>query len=447
MNKKILFIISIVLVSLLFAGGVGYLSYNLINYSGTMEEYDKIEQDKTVTLDKSDQFKNSAVKYSNIPVTEKTYDEGIYSIVEDGVQFISYVEEWDRSMLKDVADEFFRNVHGKEIEYLEMVGLYGEDDYHGDVYDSYDRDFRIPISLYNFLGSKQSFNYTTTCGTIIVDDADYFVDPDYVAYMMSYGYAYHFVEQNLGVRGVEEDAETEYYKLRAEGDDRIKLEEEKFNDMYDNFQWYLVNIAAMDYLYFMSSDTINETLEFYDTKELLNFFLTKSDKELSKISIYYDYCRNATIFENFEMDMPQQVEGLKEYFFSFVEDEAPEYTIIEDFDPNLNINYSPISGTNYKSGKITWDKPFDDKDVVYTLIFLDEYDQIWFIYKTVHGDQEAIANLGYFTQSRYYLETGQHFNFDTGQEFKIVITITFPDGTVLVSDPAEIIYRKGMKEQ
>ena len=145
--------------------------------------------------------------------------------------------------------------------------------------------------------------------------------------------------------------------------------------------------------------------------------------------------------------MPHEVEGLKEYFFSFVEDEVPEYTIVEDFDSNLNITYSPVSGTSYKSGKITWDMPFDDKDVVYTLIFLDENNQVWFIHKTVHGDaEEAVAYLGYFLQGHYYLETGPYFNFKTGQEFKLVVTITLPDGTILVSDIVEIVYREGMKE-
>lgn len=147
------------------------------------------------------------------------------------------------------------------------------------------------------------------------------------------------------------------------------------------------------------------------------------------------------------MPVPHLADGLKELFYSFTEYEPNEYTHIEGIG---TLGLEVIDTNSKRQFQIIWNTPYKDKDVIYTLMVYDLDDEIIAAHKTVYGNQEAVANVGNYSivQKR---SMGIDFGYRTttyeyqgwlefGKPYKFRVTITFPDSTVIISDPIEATF-------
>ncbi len=257
-----------------------------------------------------------------------------------------------------------------------------------------------------------------------------------MAPILSHEYGHHYTEYYFGITYTDSDRYTEYYQLRGLGEDRIKFDLNKSYEEYlRDHMWYLFEIGAEDYTYLMGSDTGRQIVEFYDDYDKLNAY-SISESRYARIDYTYAPSLNGTPHENTAIPMPCEVEGLAEYYYSFIDEEPPQYSDIPPVG-DLNMNITKLGSESYK---ITWDKPYTDEDVIYSLIICDEDERIWFIEKTAWGDEKARARLGTFELEKGNWIYTHSSGIPEGEKLLLKISITFPDGTVIVSDPVELIF-------
>lgn len=443
MKNKRRFIVFVACLSVAIAGVVGFLAYTIFNYTHTRDQYTQIANDKSIEINDAVDFENAKRKYHNAAVEGVAYEGYEYIYEENDIFFISYSKEWDESKLADLAKEFFRNKHGEEMKYISRVEIMAEESEYSSVQDVDTETFPIPISLYKFLPDNNEYSYESDLSNITLYNGDVRTQIEDMSYSMSYTYGFHFAKFHLGLEGDSTDENTEYYKLRGEGYEDVKIESKKHIDEMkykENSLWYLIHIAASDYMYFMGSETNKSVVEFLDTKEKLNVWAYDGNEAYLERCFYYRFSLNGTPHINNALPMPHQVDGLKEYFFSFIDKKAPTYTEVEPIG-DLNLSYGPI-GTYWGQCVVTWDTPYTDPDVVYTLIVYEMNDRRKFMQKSIYGDEEAKAYMGSYEKRRggwiYPYKT--YGGITKGTKLKLRVSITFPDGTVIFSDALEISY-------
>ena len=102
---------------------------------------------------------------------------------------------------------------------------------------------------------------------------------------------------------------------------------------------------------------------------------------MDKINYSYIFCRNGSPHENVSGGLPSDVEGLEEYFYSFIDEDVPLH---EERDDIGTLNLKMVK-TNSKEHKFTWDQPYKGSDVIYTLILYDENDETMFMVRTTNA--------------------------------------------------------------
>jgi len=354
------------------------------------------------------------------------------------IHFLTSIEEWDDDKLEEAAIELFSNVHGDEINYVSAVIIeQGWGIYYGSYYSWYDYNYDIPLSVYNFFPADCVFPLTHEMGVLYVENVNSkTIIPD-IAQALSTAYGYHYAHYYFGIKGRAEDEETEYYKLRSQSSTNLNLEYTSNSDYQENYNWELFVIAANDYMYLMGSEAAHRIEQFSSpyVRGSGDYFESGYDA----IRSCYRNCRNATPHVNVAIELPHRVKGLKEYFYSFVDEEPPLNTIIKPFgDLNLTGKAS-ISG---ESIDVSWDMPLVEKEILYTLVAYNSKGDIVAIVQTLDGLTPARAHYGaktYFRMAdgRYYYWQGV----EKGEEIIFRLLITFPDGTVEVSDPL-ILYQE-----
>lgn len=441
MKAKLIFTsVLILLLASAFIGG--YVAYNNFNsYNEVTQQISSIESDKAVTVDSSVDYHNSVEKTSNEQLEEDFY-YGYESIYErDGILYFSTTESWDEEKLSELADELYKNVHGEEMAYLEKVVVYGS--YGGYAAGSHSMGvygYEVPISHYNFFPGEQIINSYYDKSSIYIYGVDEDTTIEDIAVVLSHEYGHHFTFYHFGLGGNADDADTDYYNLRAEGNSEIIIERETYKNYIDEHKWYLAEIAAEDYVYFMGSDTFQNVHIFFDNYDRYIMYKNDRTEELENASDGLVQCRNGYPHENMNLQLPGGVNGLAEYFYSFVETESPYQNEYEPLG-TLNVGMETIKDTQHR---ITWNQPYTDSDVIYTVLVYDDENELLLMLKTTQGDEEGVAELGIYDNRPASL-SGYHrnmyiFKYETGKEITIRITVTFSNGIVLISDPTTFVY-------
>ncbi len=350
------------------------------------------------------------------------------------VHFLTSCEGWDNTKLLTVGKELFNNTHSDEIHYLEAVILEeGSGIYYSSNYESiYDYN-EIPLYLYGFLPEDSCYYLTYEKGVLYVYNVSSETTAPDIAQALSIAYGYHYTHYYFGLDGTENDKETEYYKLRSAGCDTLKASFDSNEDYIENKEWYLFEIAANDYMYLMGSAVAQRTSRFINMAEKKVYF----PNIYTALTAIYKNSLNVTPHSNLYIEMPHRVDGLAEYFYSFVEKDAPEYTIRE---PAGSMNMRAESKCSGSIIDIYWDTPYDDTRALYTVIAYNSSDEIVSIIQTLYGQEGGhctyyrriefgVATKG-FRYNYYYLH-----DFDEDGIKKFRVLVTFPDDTVEISDP------------
>ena len=373
-------------------------------------------------------FENKSVKHTNNEI--ETFDFMMSNRSEyiwEDIHFVTVYEDWTEDHLKAAAEELSKNIHGDEMRYLKAVSFEaGNGLTFNSHYDSEVVNYEIPISMYNFLSNDSKFNYTIEQGFISITGINEKCKIEEYARPISKAYGYHFAHFVLGLNGTDEDKETEYYKLRAQDDERIRTEIAENEDYLNSYIWYLYDIAANDYVYFMGSENAQRILDFGFTSQFYGY-----KREMANdINPFFRWARSAVPQENLAIPMSHSVVGLCEYFYSFTQVEMPIYT---EYDESKCSNLRFGAGrSNYHL--FEWDAPY--RNGLYTLVICNEYDEIILITR-------EFANLD---QNRAQIvkpnieDFGVRFDFDAGTMLKAYLVLTLPDSTVYVVDSLEFEY-------
>ncbi|MEX1376452.1 MAG: hypothetical protein AB1Z23_03150 [Eubacteriales bacterium] len=435
--KKSSFIVLIVLISVLVAASLAYVGYTANQYLISLEALDSLETTKSFNINNLDSYINHNEQITDISLEEADYSEYEYVYNKDNIYFLSNTDAWNENHLKGLAEELFMNKHGEEIKYISSVilnesaenGILGSQ-------KNEEQTFEIPVSLYNFLPAD-NFNSKTVLTEINLYQANRYSEIDDIAIVLSHEYGHHFTNFYFDLTFTDTDKETEYYKLRGEGVDGVLLAADSFEEYIVNHKWYLVELAAEDYVYFMGSPRAHRVVDFYDSKDMVEKFAIYGREYANKIGYSYKLCRNGTPHENITLGLPSDIEGLEEYFYSFIDENVPNREKREDIG-TLNLS---VTKPTTRRRVFAWDEPFTDPNVVYTLILYNMNDDVICMPRTVRGSVQGRARIGHY--EKRMANTIYSYWWDRipkGTWVRARVSVTFPDGTVMLSDPLDFVY-------
>lgn len=430
--KKPILIGLIILAAIVTIGGITLGIITAFNLSEISNSITLLEETKVnCVLNAENSFDNTVDKFDAVKLDERDVSKYEHVFIKDDIYFLSTVKEWDDSMLAHLSEELYKNKHGEEIKYVYSVILYPNkgEPYIG-TYEKLTENFDIPLSLYNFLPKELFFDFASDLSEISLYDADYKTTVDEMAVTLSHEYGHHFAEYHFGLGYGKKDRNTEYYEIRSQGTTDIRLEKRSFEDYLNNHMWFLGELAAEDYVYIMGSEKAHRILEFYDVKDSVKAYAKGGIEAADALIEHYGACRNGIPHENMALPLPDDVEGLVEFFYSFTDDEAPETNQVDNLG-TLNLQANEKRKSRYH---ITWDQPYEDEDVIYTLICYFDDDELFSVLKTTRGNQTGEAYFGSYTYGRFYYTTSIPDDFP----LKFRVTVTFPDGHVEISDAIEI---------
>lgn len=421
--------------------------FALYIHNGKSADEETAEQAEETDIKFTLTFENQNTKYTKNAIEQPIYFGYQHMYKKDDIYFFSTTKTWDEEKLEDLAEELYDNKHAEEIKYLKMVIVNGSSSgAAAGTHSSSIEGFSIPAALYLFLPEGAELNSYYKMSTINLYGAGQDTTAADLAFVLSHEYGHHFTQYHFGLKNTIEDKKTEYYQLRAaEYENQVILDGELFEDYLDFHEWYLSEIAAEDYVALMGSANAKRVIDFYDNMDKFQVFFNLNFDRLWEISRDVVPCINGMPHENVKMKMPARVDGLIEYFYSFV-DEDPPYTSPADDIGTLNLSVYKHNGNRHD---FTWDQPYTDPDVVYTLIGYDLEDNIIIMVKTTRGDEKGDAGLGIYAfgsfENNWMMDDYQFYKYhgfmcEDGTEMKFRVSITFPDGKVLLSDPITIIY-------
>ncbi len=436
MNKKsIRTALFVCVLSLILVGGALFFSIKLSNeYS---DELSVFNQKGKRQAGYSDSFEYS--QNTNAAISQsQSEDISAESVFEyNNIQFISYSRQWDEAKLEELAYELFNNVHGDEIAYVARVELHNGnyDEYAGLHRNSYEK-YSLPVTLNNLLPDDMTIDFSTLSSVIILTGADENTTVASMARTLSHEYGHHFTQYYFGFNGTATDMVTKYALLRNEPDAPVYAVVTDWDYYIANHMWDIQEIAAEDYVFLMGSPLARQQIDYLDNSELVSLYANN----LSKYNEYLEEplaAINAYPHENPELESPSQVEGLAEYYYSFVDEDAPEYSKVTSDYGTMDLNITQTASDSYN---ITWVCPWPYMNISYTLVAYDEYDYILKPIKTITGDEDAIAKFGVQKlvsgQSEYTIDD----TLDTLGHIRFRIVVTFSDGSVIFSDPYDVMF-------
>ncbi|MEX1377780.1 MAG: hypothetical protein AB1Z23_09985 [Eubacteriales bacterium] len=439
--KRLLYIALLAIICIAAVSGAALSIIKAIQLSEINNEIAIMEESKEVKVDSGESFENSAKKHEKEVLEKRDVSEYLYTYKRDDIYFLSTLEEWNEEGLKELSDELYANKHGEEIKYISSVILYPSDGepYIG-TYDTKKENYDIPLSLYNFLPADLIFDFSSDLSIISLYDANNRVTVEDIAITLSHEYGHHFAEYYFGLEYATKDRLTDYYDIRSQGTTKIRLDYGEFEDYLYNHMWFLAEIAAEDYVYILGSENSHRSAEFMDAKEKVKLYVGKGEDALNEFGYFYKDCRNGVPHENMALPLPDEVDGLVAFFYSFIDEDTPA-AIEKDVLGTLNLSIKKTGKDEYRA---TWDQPYENEDVIYTLIAYTEDDHISHMEKTTFGNQKAQADIGRYeysyTSGAYIRTAWVGIVYPEGTTIKYRISVTFPDGTVILSDPIEYTY-------
>lgn len=424
---KTAIIITVVLLFLALGAGVYfYLTSDAVQ--AEIAKIDTINYDAyAFSLDKesgTEQKGLSVLESSGESVTADVYMTPL------GFPIESYSENWKGEKLKEVYEELLKNKHGEEINYISKIVIRGgESDLgtndsvvagtqsttqeHYQVF--FDVPMLVPPSLEYGLTSKQS--------VIELYNMDDYDTIEQAARTISHEYGHHFTIYYFMATD-EQVKQSDYYQIRGFDyfEEPIFFSDQQ--DYYENHMWSIYEVAAEDYVQLMGSPNSRQTEDYKDISEVLS----TGDKDYR---IYAD-SNTTNVFpqENMSIPLANQVNGLRDYYYSFIEEEN-ELGDIPEVDFDMSMRKQSSHGYTYYD--ISWNNVFDDEDAQYTLVCYDKDKQIFSPIKTIYGNEKAIAKVG--TVSKIEGNKIISYSNDVTKEdryFRLIVMLS--DGRMIASD-------------
>lgn len=352
----------------------------------------------------------------------------------ESISFVSYSSDWDIAKLKNLAKELFKNVHGDEIYAVARVELHdeGTDEYAGLHRNSYEKH-SLPISINQLLPHDMSLDFSALSSVILLSGANINTTVESMSRTLSHEYGHHFAQYYFGFDGTRGDMLSKYASLRKEFGAPIYSEITDWDFYMENHMWDLQEIAAEDYVFFMGSPKSKKIVDYQDNLELASAYAISEEKYQSYVSLPIR-AYNSYPHENPSLDAPSQVDDLAEYFYSFVDADAPKYNQVSSID-TMNMNLTKTTAGSYT---MTWTAPWAFSNIYYTLVAYDQFDVMLKAIKTVEGDELAVAKFGnqklISNQNEYYVDD----TLDTFRFVKFRIVVVFTDGSVVFSQPYDV---------
>ena len=358
----------------------------------------------------------------------------------DGITFLSYSDAWDAENLESLCEELLKNTHGREIDYLDEVIIYAQDDEDAlGMHESDIEELDIPISIDYILPEQYSFSMPSNISILSLYNGDEYTCPEQMAITLSHEYGHHFTFYYFTLEGDTEAIENDpYFKARyVEGLD-IRYSDESRDDWdeyLDNHMWYLIEIAAEDYVYLMGSPTTRREIEYCDTQQILSLDVRGKDDQVDE---YYEMIAgnsfNQSPHENIVLELPDQVEGLASIYYGAIGLEAPEYADRTDKADDIKIAVQKRKEQGKTYYKISWNKPWVSEDTTYTLVAYDENNEMLGAIKSIEGDDNSVALIGSalaWKGDYYYWYDSDYWTEHEFLRFRVIVT--FRDGTAAVS--------------
>ncbi|WP_040197243.1 hypothetical protein [Candidatus Soleaferrea massiliensis] len=348
----------------------------------------------------------------------------------EGIAFISKAEAWDEKNLEALYHELLQNRHGEEFMTLSQVIVYPQRDEfaaatHQNTYQTHRYALDFPALPKDF-----HVEVNRTAGVISLYDGDRCTTVKSMASNLSHEYGHHFTFYHMFPAAFtdEEFQATKYAKLRGLDPDKVQFNTSDSQYYVDNHHWYLVEIAAEDYVTLMGSPNSRDVGNHPDVRDQLN---GASPEQYIK--------RNSRVQENLMIPMASDVDGLSDYFYSFVDDEPPQFPKWQDIQIDIqrrSASYDLESGyTTFVYYELTWNKAYGD-DATYTLVTYqeDDYSNTLHPVRTVLPGTSAVAYVGCVSSQSGMYVSSMDDNLANGTR-TFVVTAILPDGTMQASDP------------
>ena len=346
------------------------------------------------------------------------------------IRFVSCSEEWDEDKLRELYEELLRNRHGEELNTLERVTVYAEEDEfaaatHQNTVQT------VPVSLrFPLLPEESIFSFYVEGGQISLYNGDRKTSVAEMAGELSHEYGHHYtLTYLLPGGGSNMDFYRSYAQLRGLNAENAYVRASSAEDYYAHHARFLVEIAAEDYVVLMGSP--NAMLEIGDYADLRDYANgVEGDQYI---------LRNAAPQENMCLPFATQVPGLAELFYSYVDEEAPEYPQTGDiklrFQQN-SVGYDLTTGyRRFISYKLSWEKTLGE-EATYTLICIDPETEESYPIRTVGPGEKAEAEIGEIAESDGSTVSWYSDGLTEGTK-RFAVVVTLPDGRVAVSEPVE----------
>ena len=423
--------VSGLILSLLLAAGSQLLSPPLKQEAGKIR--DNLEQVEAFIAEPwGTAFQNMAAQedFSQSWPQEEGPEDAVASYLSpEGIQFFSMSQAWDQEKLEELYQELLRNKHGEELYSLRSVLVYPQpEDFAAATHQSLVRENVLYLD-FPALPENFSFSFQCTEGVITLYDGDRNTTPASMASNLSHEYGHHFTFYHMFGEEEEEQLQSRYAQLRDLAPGQALVDRTDLAGYQENHQWYLVEMAAEDYVMLMGSPNAMAVGEYRDVRDYLEGQQTEETQLL----------RNAMPQENMMLPVAWEVEGLADYFYSFVSEPPPDPLPQKDFTLSITENkkgYDLVTGyQEFTSYQLKWDKVYGE-DATYTLISYqpEDYNNSFYPIKTVSPGEEAGAWIGCVTQEESYSISYLDDELARGTR-TFQVTALLPDGRVAVSQP------------
>ena len=424
--KPALIILLILLLLVIGAGVYFYLqSSSLAEQKAQIEEYDYSQGAVSMSVSGLRQPEG----YSVEDTTLESVKEDVY-MTPLGFPIESNSANWQGEKLKEIYDELLRNKHGDEINYIAKIVVYGgvseigtKDSVVAGTHSTTQEYYQVFFDMPAMVPSSLKYGLTTKMSVIELYNMDEYDTIEQAARTIAHEYGHHYTIFYF-MQDDEKVKESQYYSLRDFQDINHKI-------FYDNQQEYLVNhmwsiyeVAAEDYVQLMGSPKTRQIREYKDVMDVLN-----SGSNTYKI---YADSNTSNVFpqENMLIPLANEVSGLRDYFFSFI-DEENEFGSLTKVDFDLQIEKKSYQGNVYY--EITWDNVFDSANAFYTLVCYDVDKNIFSPIRTLYGNETPIARVGTATKIRGNTIISLPDSVTKEDRyFKLIVIL--PDGRTISSD-------------
>lgn len=350
-------------------------------------------------------------------------------ISPEGIEFVSRSDEWNESDLELLYNELLRNRHGEELYHLSNVVVYPHaDETAAATHKNYSQLCSVPVS-HTLLPKDFEVEFFRQGGQITLYDGDNITTVEGMADSLSHEYGHHYTRYHMLPGYGEALYDTEYAKLRGLNTDNSYTGGDGDDGFYmDNHYKYLLEIAAEDYVTLMGSPASREIAEYKDIMETLYMD-----------DYSWRNSRSSAVQENLTIPMACEIEGLADYFYGFLGEEAPEY----DVKKKMNIRIKKRSQSYNLTGgyktfiyyEVEFDKVYGE-DATYVLSVYDPEDFYNTVrpVRTVTKDEKPLCYVGNAVRN---LGTSVLYNDDQiakGKKVFIVNVIT-ADGELYTSAP------------